>query len=48
MDDRLVFPVGLGVTVLLQAFQNEVYLLPERLDEKVAKLQLPELFGNAS
>ena len=48
LDDRLVFPVGHGVIVLLQAYKNEVYLLPEKLDEKVAKLQLPELFGNAS
>ena len=47
-DDRLVFPVGHGVIVLLQAFKNKVHLLPEKLDEKVAKLQPPELFGNAS
>ena len=47
-DDRLVFLVGLGVIVLLQAYKNELYLLPERLYEKVAKLQLPELFGDAS
>ena len=34
LDDRLVFPVGHGVIVLLQAYKNEVYLLPEKLDEK--------------
>ena len=32
----------------LQACTKDVYLLPKELDEKVAKLHLPEVFGNAS
>ena len=48
LDVRFVFPVCHGVIVLLQAYKNEVYLLPEKLDEKVGKLQPPELFGNTS
>ena len=48
LDVRLVFPVCHSVIVLLQPYKNEVYLLPKKLDEKVAKLQPPEFLGNTS
>ena len=44
----MIFPVRHSVIVLLQLKKNEVYLLPKKLDEKVAKLQPPELLGNTS
>merc|ERR1712086_887533 len=52
--DRFVSPDGHGVLVLAQldllknwketkAYKNDVYLLPKKLDEKVAALHLPAL-----
>ena len=34
--DRFVFPVCHGMMVLLQAYKNDVHLLPKELDVKVA------------
>ena len=37
-EDRLVFPVGHGVIVLVSMSTNDAYLGPKDLDEKVAEL----------
>ena len=39
----LVFTAGHGVIVLLQAYEDDVYLLSKDLDEKEATLHFPAL-----